>query len=209
MASQHLSSGWDAMTKEAFLPVVRDKLSHLTHTCGRPYDIRFLDRDGQVWRKDPTLDAWELILAAYCSEHHVCSDHNTSYQFVRISISGVAAAQHYRGMVELMKHEIMQATEALRRQMETLLGGEWKEWGGVLYGPGDLDPGTYAEIAEMLTLSLSQGWEHDPWTVRMDGKMEIGDKTYLRSHVEQVAAKLGFVTEDGQLALPAEHPLAA
>jgi hypothetical protein len=69
------------------------------------------------------------------------------------------------------------------------------------------DPERFAACAEYLTLALARGLSRAEIEGHPDATLFNSRMGFLPHELEWVAMQLGFLTDDGQYRLPADHPL--
>lgn len=223
----------DNVLSDCYLPPFRDELDRegIRHTCGRPYDVRFLDTDGAILRRNPSTDTFEATLLAECPD---CARRGAGDALVygRMALSGHAMSRTAGGLLSLVTMELKHLLHSMKNEML-----------GIAPPPRmfPLEPEVLAEIAEGVTRAL-----------RVKGSMllsEVREAFNIAEHQEErlqgYLGWLGFIRDrnwrvpvpperqnlfaalsadmavlgpaapsfeyrvDPLLALPVDHPLAA
>jgi len=151
MALEATPSMLGAVLKDCYCPVFQTELDNLEvlHECGSPFEVRFLDRDGEVFSRDHARNCYTAVLTAICPN---CRSGQTAYNYCRIDILG-RALYSFRGsdvgsaILRMLKVEIEYAWEDLKRHMIETHG----------VGDGIWSTEIAAEFAEWFTKRLTKG----------------------------------------------------
>jgi hypothetical protein len=150
----------------------------IKHGCGRPYEVRWIDRDGEVLIWDASKDAYEAVLTATCPDciHGPRSD--GSYHYMRVCISGWAMGRAVN-LAGMFGTEIRLAFEKLKKHLRTYMT--------------EIDPPAFAEWITLLLSKRGSMTLHDAETHAKHERVPWDAQEALLA-----CRRLGFIKSWGQ-----------
>lgn len=200
----------------------------ITHRCGRPYTVKWLDQDGMIFKRSYANDSMEATLTCTCRECMMVH-HPTAYNYGRVFLNMDVLLRFQGNAYDILKHEVMGLWNDLKehlRNLKHVLGTQEK-----------------AALAEAMTRVLAAKGTELLSTFESTLDVREDERESVHNDLLRFVTGLGFVKErnwrvpvmpgmnpfeiqdftdpklrmmpsfetrmDVLLALPADHPLAA
>jgi hypothetical protein len=109
----------DEILKNYYLPVVKERLQRYHHSCGAPYDIHWLNRDGEIVKRYSLTQplGYEFVLVAYCSQGVECPHRETVYNFLRFNIPSPTRPYEVEPFIKRLQVELEGGTTNFERHL--------------------------------------------------------------------------------------------
>lgn len=195
----------------------------ITHRCGRPYTVKWLDQDGMIFKRSYATDSLEATLTCTCRDC-MTAHHPTAYNYGRVFLNMETLMRFKGNVYDILKHEVTglwsdlkehlrnltfvlgtQEKAALAEAMTRVLAVKGTELLSTFAAELDIREGEHERVSqELLRFVTGLGFVKEPtWRVPVARQVSVFD-------IPDAVPMPSFETRmDVLLALPSDHPLAA